>query len=41
MTNHPRIPLSRSGFCQYPSTSGHDGCRKNGCDCTCHLKEET
>jgi hypothetical protein len=32
------VPMSKSGFCAFPSVDGtsHTFCRKAGCDCTCH-----
>lgn len=33
------LPMSRSGFCAFPSTTEHAGCPNAGCLCDCHRKD--
>lgn len=40
MTDKTKQPLTRSGFCQFPSTTDHAGCHRDGCTCSCHKTKD-
>lgn len=37
-TPSPVTPMTKSGFCQWPSEGSHAYCQRQGlrCDCACH-----
>lgn len=36
MVERATVRMTMSGFCTWPSTTGHDGCTWDACACDCH-----
>lgn len=40
MVERATVRMTMSGFCTWPSTTGHDGCTWDACACRCHERNE-
>ena len=40
MVERATVRMTMTGFCAWPSTTGHDGCTWDACACQCHRRNE-